>query len=121
MAEEPPPKRICKIMEEIDWREWTHETKAKRVKILQHILAAPSATNDQRLACVKQRMENFRAEDATIKKLRDLWEYNMPASGTAEESASLLEVSTLLLELFLMRSVVYADEANDLENFLLPR
>ena len=109
------------MMEDIDWREWTNETKAKRVKLLQYLLAASSATNDQRLACVKQRMENFRAEDATIKKLRDLWDFNMPAPGTAEESASLLEISTLLLELFLMRSVVYADEANDLETFVSPR
>ena len=121
MAEEPPQKRIRKIMEDIDWREWTNETKAKRVKLLQYLLAASSATNDQRLACVRQRMEDFRAEDAIIKKLRDFWDFKMPAPGTDEESASLLEISTSLLELFLMRSVVYADEANDLETFVSPR
>ena len=90
MAEEPPQKRIRKIMEDIEWREWTNETKAKRVKLLQYLLAA-------------------------------LWDFNMPAPGTDEESASLLEISTSLLELFLMRSVVYADEANDLETFVSPR
>ena len=101
MADNTPAKRICRIMEEIDWPEWRNQTKAKRVRILQNILAASSATNDEKLGKVTERMEFFRYEDATTLKVRNLWVLNRPAAGTAEETAVLLEMSTLFLELFL--------------------
>jgi hypothetical protein len=53
-----------------------------------------------------------------VEKLRHLWDAYNPADGTAEESGCLLEISTLLSELFLMRSVIYSDEADDVTDFV---
>ena len=95
-----PAKRIRRIMGDIDWSEWTNQTKASRVRILQYILADSSATNDEKLGKVTERMEFFRYEDATTLKVRNLWDLNRPAAGTAEETAVLLEMSSLFMEMF---------------------
>ena len=85
-SEQPPPKRFCGRLEEIDWPVWESETKSKRVTVLQNILAAPTTTNDQKLLLVGERMENFEQEDATMLKIKTFSGCNWPLAGTAEES-----------------------------------
>ena len=113
MSQEPPPKRIRRIMMDFDWPEWTKETTGKRVRVLEYLLANPNATAHMKYYAVLDRMANFEREDEIVEKLRHLWDAYKPADGTAEESGCLLEISTLMSELFLSRSVIYSDEAND--------
>ena len=113
MSQEPPPKRIRRIMMDFDWPEWTKETTVKRVRVLAYLLANPNATAHMKYYAMADRMADFDREDAIVEKLRHLWKEYKPADGTAEESGCLLEISILMSELFLSRSVIYADEAND--------
>ena len=118
VSQEPPPKRIRRMMEEFDWTKWTTETWAMRVRVLQYMLANPNATNFQKFFGVRDRMTNFQCEDELANKLRDLWEHHRPADGSAEERGCLLEIAALMAELFRSRSVVYCDEANDAKNMV---
>ena len=70
MSEQPPPKRLSGILEEIDWPIWESETKSMRVNVLQNILASPTMTNDQKLMLVAERMDDFEHEDATMLKIK---------------------------------------------------
>ena len=117
VTQEPPPKRIRRMMEDFDWPEWTKETWAKRVRVLQYILANPNATNFQKFYGVHRRMANFHGEDVVADKMRHLWD-DRPADGSAEERGCLLEISALMSELFKSRSVIYCDEANDAKNMV---
>ena len=118
MSQDPPPKRIRRIMMDFDWPEWKKETTVKRVRVLAYLLANQNATAHMKYYAIWDRMADFDKEDAIVEKLRHLWKEYKPADGTAEESGCLLEISILMSELFLSRSVIYSDEAKDVTNFV---
>ena len=97
MADNTPEKRIRRIMTTIDWPAWREKRKARRVRSL---LADSSRSNDNKIGTITERLGFFRFEDETLRKVEDIWERNRHAVGSAEESAVLLEISSLFMEMF---------------------
>ena len=56
---------------------------------------------------VAERMDDFEHEDATMLKIKNLSGDNWPQAGTAEESVRLQEITTLFLEMVMMKAMVY--------------
>ena len=83
-----------------DWPAWRERRKADRVRSLQYILSDPSRSNDDKIGTITERLGFFRFEDETLRKVEDIWERNRHAVGSAEESAGLLEISSLFMEMF---------------------
>ena len=100
MAYNTPESRIRQIMTTTDWTAWRERRKADRVRSLQYILSDPSRSNDNKIGTITERLGFFRYQDETLRKVEDIWERNRHAVGSAEESAGLLEISSLFMEMF---------------------
>ena len=100
MADNTPEKRIRRIMTTIDWPAWREKRKASRVRSLQYIFADSSRSNDNKIGTITERLGFFLFEDETLYKVKNLSDRNRHAVGSAEESAVLLEISSLFMEMF---------------------
>ena len=116
LKEEPPIKRMRTMMNNFDWEKEQGVTLAKRVRVLQFILAHPKSNNRDKFLAVKHRMENFQYEDMVADKLRLIWHDYRPPANPAEEREDFLEIAATMSSLFKCRSIIYCEEANDPKN-----
>ena len=110
MAEEQPRKKICIRDNLIEWPAWHSHTDAARVSVLKRILNDPTTENRHKIFLVGERLENFQDEDRTVARIKEIENSPKSEKGTPEYDATFTELGGCLMELIMMKALVYDTE-----------